>query len=114
MRRRQQYPTHPSTLAEINCLETKKLQIFVTSRPGSTRAFEDSGGTNIQVRGRIIHTSQSIYTKRLECLAMNVNVILRNAYRTADGEDGEPYIVVYRGTIASGELVVKNAILRDR
>src|ERR1700733_14820764 len=60
-------------------LGNQKTADFVTSRPGSTRAFEDSGGTNIQAWGRITHTSQSIYTKRLECLAMNVNVILRNA-----------------------------------
>ena len=32
----------------------------------------------------------------------------------ADDEDDEPYIIVHRGTIASGELVVKDAILRDQ
>ncbi|KAH7176020.1 ankyrin repeat protein [Dactylonectria macrodidyma] len=31
-----------------------------------------------------------------------------------DEEDDEPYIVVHRGTIASGELVVKDAALRDQ
>lgn len=34
--------------------------------------------------------------------------------RLPDDEDDEPYIVVHRGTIASGELVVKSAILRDQ
>jgi len=34
--------------------------------------------------------------------------------RPTDDEDDEPYIVVYRGTIASKELVVKDAILRDQ
>jgi nucleoside phosphorylase len=34
--------------------------------------------------------------------------------RNNDGEDGEPHVVVHRGTIASGELVVKNAKLRDK
>jgi nucleoside phosphorylase len=34
--------------------------------------------------------------------------------RPTDGEDDEQYIVVHRGTIASGELVVKDAILRDQ
>jgi nucleoside phosphorylase len=33
--------------------------------------------------------------------------------RPADDEGDEPYIVVHRGTIASGELVIKDAILRD-
>ena len=39
---------------------------------------------------------------------------LRRIQRTIDGGDDEPYIVVHRGTIASGELVVKDAILRDK
>ncbi|KAF7512958.1 hypothetical protein GJ744_011224 [Endocarpon pusillum] len=34
--------------------------------------------------------------------------------RPADDVDDEPYIVVHRGTIASGELVVKHAVLRDQ
>jgi nucleoside phosphorylase len=34
--------------------------------------------------------------------------------RAADDEDDEPYVVVHRGTIASGELVLKNAVLRDQ
>jgi nucleoside phosphorylase len=34
--------------------------------------------------------------------------------RPTDGKDDEPHIVVHRGTIASGELVVKDAILRDQ
>jgi len=34
--------------------------------------------------------------------------------RPTDGKDDELCIVVHRGTIASGELVVKDAILRDR
>jgi nucleoside phosphorylase len=34
--------------------------------------------------------------------------------RLTDDEEDEPYIVVHRGTIASGELVVKDAILRDQ
>src|SRR5271156_5808503 len=34
--------------------------------------------------------------------------------RAADAEDDEPYVVVHRGTIASGELVVKNGNLRDQ
>ena len=34
--------------------------------------------------------------------------------RLTDDEDDEPYIVVHRGTVASGELVVKDAILRDQ
>jgi nucleoside phosphorylase len=34
--------------------------------------------------------------------------------RPADDEDDEPYIIIHRGTIASGELVVKDAILRDQ
>ncbi|KAI8635489.1 ankyrin repeat protein [Xylariaceae sp. FL1651] len=34
--------------------------------------------------------------------------------RPTDDEDDEPYIVVHRGTIASGELVLKNATLRDQ
>lgn len=34
--------------------------------------------------------------------------------RPNDDDDGEePYVVVHRGTIASGELVVKKAVLRD-
>ncbi|KAH8691253.1 ankyrin repeat-containing domain protein [Talaromyces proteolyticus] len=33
--------------------------------------------------------------------------------RMTDDNDNEPYIVVHRGTIASGELVVKSAMLRD-
>lgn len=33
--------------------------------------------------------------------------------RPTDDEGDEPYIVVHRGTIASGELVVKDAVLRD-
>ena len=34
--------------------------------------------------------------------------------RPAGEEDDEAYIVVHRGTIASGELVVKDAVLRDQ
>jgi len=34
--------------------------------------------------------------------------------RLTDDEDDEPYIVVHRGTIASGELVLKDAVLRDQ
>jgi nucleoside phosphorylase len=39
---------------------------------------------------------------------------LQRVRRPTDDEDDEPYIVVHRGTIASGELVVKDAILRDQ
>jgi nucleoside phosphorylase len=38
----------------------------------------------------------------------------QRVHRTANDEDGESYIVVHRGTIASGELVVKDAVLRDQ
>jgi nucleoside phosphorylase len=31
-----------------------------------------------------------------------------------EDEDDEPYVVVHRGTIASGEAVVKNGVLRDQ
>jgi nucleoside phosphorylase len=34
--------------------------------------------------------------------------------RATDSEDDEQYVVVHRGTIASGELVVKDAALRDQ
>jgi nucleoside phosphorylase len=34
--------------------------------------------------------------------------------RATDDEDDEQYVVVHRGTIASGELVVKDAALRDQ
>lgn len=34
--------------------------------------------------------------------------------RPANDEDDQPYAVVHRGTIASGELVVKDAVLRDQ
>lgn len=34
--------------------------------------------------------------------------------RAGDDEDDEPHVVVHRGTIASGEIVVKDASLRDR
>jgi nucleoside phosphorylase len=34
--------------------------------------------------------------------------------RPTDDEDDELYVIVHRGTIASGEQVVKDAILRDR
>lgn len=34
--------------------------------------------------------------------------------RLPNDKDKEPYIVVHRGTIASGELVIKNAKLRDK
>ncbi|KAH6714520.1 hypothetical protein BKA61DRAFT_550129, partial [Leptodontidium sp. MPI-SDFR-AT-0119] len=33
--------------------------------------------------------------------------------RPTNGEDEEPYIIVHRGSVASGELVVKDAKLRD-
>jgi hypothetical protein len=32
---------------------------------------------------------------------------------TDDNEDYHPYIIVHRGMIASGELVAKNAVLKD-
>lgn len=34
--------------------------------------------------------------------------------RTLEGEDDKLYVVVHRGTIATGELVIKDATLRDR
>ncbi|KAH7007555.1 nucleoside phosphorylase domain-containing protein [Ilyonectria destructans] len=34
--------------------------------------------------------------------------------RTLEGADDKPYVVVHRGTIATGELVIKDAMLRDR
>jgi nucleoside phosphorylase len=34
--------------------------------------------------------------------------------RASDDDDDERYVVVHRGTIASGELVIKDALLRDR
>jgi nucleoside phosphorylase len=34
--------------------------------------------------------------------------------QNSDQEDDEPYVVVHRGTIGSGELVIKDAVLRDR
>ncbi|KAL7755650.1 hypothetical protein ACKLNR_014177 [Fusarium oxysporum f. sp. zingiberi] len=39
---------------------------------------------------------------------------LHRIKREADDEDNEPFVVVHRGNIACGELVVKNALLRDR
>jgi nucleoside phosphorylase len=39
---------------------------------------------------------------------------LQRVQRLTDDDDDEPYIVVHRGTIASGELVVKDAKLRDQ
>ncbi|KAL7755657.1 hypothetical protein ACKLNR_014184 [Fusarium oxysporum f. sp. zingiberi] len=38
----------------------------------------------------------------------------RRIPRAADDEDNEPSVVVHRGNIACGELVVKDALLRDR
>ena len=34
--------------------------------------------------------------------------------RIVDAEDDDPYVVVHRGTIASGEMVIKNGELRDK
>jgi nucleoside phosphorylase len=42
-----------------------------------------------------------------------LDILLEGIQRTIDDGDDEPYIVVHRGTIASGELVVKDAMLRD-
>ena len=38
----------------------------------------------------------------------------RRVPRVVDDEDDEPYVVVHRGTIATGEAVIKNGVLRDQ
>jgi nucleoside phosphorylase len=49
---------------------------------------------------------------RVSCEECGCNPAQR-VQRAIDADDNDPYVVVHRGTIASGEMVIKNGELRD-